>query len=196
MSENKIKDSGERRTFDTGAQRDSGSDKGRFDLLPANTLMFLYGGSLPLDYAIWELAVHFGNGAEKYEPRNWEKGIPISTYFNSACRHAIKAEHDWDDEPHEVATVWNLLCMIWTMQQIEEANLPIDLWDLPHEQRVLSLQKCHETRVTGNTSVLQHLLKFLDTGDNIHLYAAFQKAMGSLYLVSVDKYEGEKENGS
>ena len=60
-----IKDSGKRSEFETGAVRDIQSGKGRFDLLPWDT--------------IWALAKHFEKGCEKYGDRNWEKGIPLSS---------------------------------------------------------------------------------------------------------------------
>ena len=35
----------------------------------------------------WLLAEHFGKGATKYAPRNWEAGYLWSHAYNSACRH-------------------------------------------------------------------------------------------------------------
>ncbi|MHA1304710.1 MAG: dATP/dGTP diphosphohydrolase domain-containing protein, partial [Candidatus Heimdallarchaeaceae archaeon] len=67
------KDSGTRQKFDSGAVRDIQQGKGRFDLLPAT--------------AIKMVADVFERGAIKYGDRNWEKGIPLSRYIDSALRH-------------------------------------------------------------------------------------------------------------
>ena len=58
MSDYEIKDSGERREFDTGAVRDITDNKGRYDLLPLLTLR--------------DLAIHYQKGCNKYGDRNWE----------------------------------------------------------------------------------------------------------------------------
>ena len=91
-----IKDSGDRHEFATGAVRDMQAGKGRCDLLP------------PM--AILRLAKHFENGAVKYGERNWEKGIPINSFIDSAIRHIMKYMAGHDDEDHLVAAAWNLMC--------------------------------------------------------------------------------------
>ena len=112
-----IKDSGTRRTFDTGGQRDAEMGKGRFDLLPP--------------YAIRRLAQHFEEGAQKYDDRNWELGIPLSSFLDSALRHIFKFMEGLNDEPHLVAAAWNLLCLIETEYRIGIQRLPEGLDDLP-----------------------------------------------------------------
>ena len=109
--EPKIKDSGNRREFDTGAVRDMEEGKGRCDLLPA--------------CAILRLAKHYENGAKKYEARNWEKGIPISSFIDSGVRHLLKYMDGQTDEDHLVAATWNLMCAMWM-----EEKRP-DLQDIP-----------------------------------------------------------------
>lgn len=91
-----IQDSGTRRKFDTGAVRDMAEGKGRCDLLP------------PL--ALLRLAKHFENGCLKYGDRNWEKGIPISSFIDSALRHIFKFMAGQEDEDHLCAACWNLVC--------------------------------------------------------------------------------------
>lgn len=71
-----IKDSGERTTFSTGAQRDMHGGKGRMDLLPWA--------------AIIEVSKHCEAGALKYGTHNVDKGIPTSSLMDSAMRHAAK----------------------------------------------------------------------------------------------------------
>jgi hypothetical protein len=60
-----------------------------------------------------ELAKHFEEGAKKYGEYNWQKGIPVNRYIDSAVRHYLKWLRDDKDEPHDRAFVWNLVCCIW-----------------------------------------------------------------------------------
>lgn len=116
-----VKDSGQRQEFGTGAVRDSQKGKGRFDLLPP--------------YALLRVAKHFENGAIKYQERNWEQGIPCSRYLDSAFRHMVKMLMGFDDEDHESACTWNLLCLIETKLRVELGILPKELNDLPSVYR-------------------------------------------------------------
>lgn len=187
----KIKDSGARTEFETGAVRDIQEGKGRMDLLPARALYFMnatlptrnwsYGPvsyrdsmnlgfdsllqymqnyeNFPLAEACWyflnaielqwaevvggyicckipptglvEVAKIFEAGALKYEPRNWEKGIPLSRFLDSGLRHLCRAERKDDDEPHLTMGCWNLLCMLETKLRIDAGFLPAELNDAP-----------------------------------------------------------------
>ena len=111
----KIKDSGERSHFDGGAVRDMATGKGRFDLISP--------------FAMMRLAKWYEMGANKYEDRNWEKGIPFHSFLNSALRHLTKYLMGWRDEDHLAAAAWNVFCLI----HFEEVGRP-DLDDLPHYQ--------------------------------------------------------------
>ncbi len=93
-----IKDSGDRTTFSTGAQRDMHSGKGRMDLLPWA--------------AIIEVSKHCEAGALKYGEHNVDKGIPTSSLMDSAMRHAAKYLDRQEDEDHLLAAAWNLLWAI------------------------------------------------------------------------------------
>jgi hypothetical protein len=143
-----IKDSGTRRTFETGAVRDCQEGKGRCDLMPiavvANLLESLTGG----DYIMREIALfakhgttvnlyralanfailafngseetmiletskHFEEGAKKYGPDNWKKGLPVNCYIDSAIRHYLKWRRGDKDENHHLAFCWNLICCVW-----------------------------------------------------------------------------------
>lgn len=106
-----IKDSGHRREFETGAVRDMEEGKGRCDLLPA--------------CAVLRLSKHYENGVKKYGERNWEKGIPISSFIDSAMRHILKYLDGQTDEDHLVAASWNIMCAMWM-----EEKRP-DMQDLP-----------------------------------------------------------------
>lgn len=111
-----ILDSGERTVHETGFQRDMHKGKGRFDLLP-------WG-------AIWELAKHCEEGAEKYGERNVDKGCPQHSFIDSAFRHLAKYTMGMTDENHLRAAFWNIG---WALQQ--EVYRP-DMMDIPPMQVV------------------------------------------------------------
>lgn len=60
-----------------------------------------------------EVAIHFFEGCQKYGENNWQKGIPVSCYIDSAVRHYLKWLRGDNDERHDRAFVWNILCCIW-----------------------------------------------------------------------------------
>ena len=60
-----------------------------------------------------EVSKHFEEGAKKYGENNWQKGIPVNCYIDSAVRHYLKWLRGDKDEPHDRAFVWNLMCCIW-----------------------------------------------------------------------------------
>ena len=113
-----VKDSGERSEFVTGAVRDRQSGKGRYDLLS------------PI--ALRRLAKHFENGATKYSDRNWEKGMPLSRYLDSALRHIFSILEGKTDEDHAAAAEWNMHAFMHTQEKIVSGALPEALDDLPH----------------------------------------------------------------
>lgn len=126
----KIKDSGERQSFETGSRRDTRSGKGRFDLLPV--------------LAMTRLARHFESGAIKYNERNWEKGQPLGRYMDSALRHAFKYLAGMRDEDHLIAACWNLMCLAETETKISLGLLPKELNDLPeimNEETISKIEK-------------------------------------------------------
>lgn len=112
-----LKDSGERREAATGAVRDAAAGKGRFDLLPVIGLLLA--------------ALQMERGALKYSARNWEKGMPLSWFANSAQRHLLKYVAGYDDEPHLDAAIWNLLCLAEGVHRIKAGLWPAELDDLP-----------------------------------------------------------------
>ena len=141
-----IKDSGERRKFESGAVRDISEGKGRFDLLPLDVIgkanqdnrltnisdyqrtndeTYLYAAmsaiNYRMDYTLIErIAKHFENGAKKYDENNWRKGLPCKCYVDSAVRHYFKWVLGEIDEDHEAAFYWNIICCIWTHENIPE----------------------------------------------------------------------------
>ena len=143
-----IKDSGSRREFESGAVRDIQEGKGRCDLMPldvvgeflADTVLvcisrFQHTGDVcdlmdalsrydedePYTLML-EVAKHFEDGARKYGEHNWQKGIPTHCYIDSAVRHYLKYLRGDEDEPHNRAFVWNILCCWWTCIHKPELN--------------------------------------------------------------------------
>lgn len=129
MANYTIKDSGTRREFESGAVRDVQEGKGRLDLLPA--------------CAILRVARHFEAGAKKYSDRNWEKGIPVHSFIDSALRHLMKYLDGQNDEDHLCAAAWNLLCAMWTEEKHPE------LQDIP-ARRLQDNEEEHPGDVKGD----------------------------------------------
>ena len=69
-----------------------------------------------------EVSKHFEAGCKKYGENNWKKGIPTHCYIDSAVRHYFKWLRGDEDEPHDRAFCWNILCCIWTCKHHPELN--------------------------------------------------------------------------
>lgn len=101
-----IKPGKDNQTFKTGAVRSftdaDGNLKGRMDLLPWEAIMLV--------------SKHCQEGAmnPKYGEHNVDKGLPQSSFMDSAMRHGAKYLAGWEDEDHLVAMCWNAL---WALQQ-------------------------------------------------------------------------------
>lgn len=72
---------------------------------------------------ILDVGIHFEEGAKKYGEWNWQKGIPVQSYIDSAVRHYLKHLRGDSDENHLRAFVWNILCLIWTVKHKEELGV-------------------------------------------------------------------------
>lgn len=72
---------------------------------------------------ILDVSIHYEEGAKKYGEYNWQKGIPVQSYIDSATRHYLKHLRGDDDENHLRAFVWNVLCCIWTVKHKEELGV-------------------------------------------------------------------------
>lgn len=72
--------------------------------------------------AMLEYSIHLEEGAKKYGDRNWQKGIPVENYVNSAVRHYLKHLRGDTDERHDRAFIWNCLCGAWTANHRPELN--------------------------------------------------------------------------
>jgi hypothetical protein len=69
-----------------------------------------------------EVAKHYEAGAAKYGADNWKKGMPVHIYIDSAIRHYLKWLRGDNDEPHDRAFVWNILCCIWEVDYSKGKN--------------------------------------------------------------------------
>lgn len=112
-----VMDSGVREEFQTGSRRDSRQGKGRFDLMSP--------------FVLERDSRHLENGATKYGDRNWERGQPLSRYYDSAMRHMNKYLMGYRDEDHLAAARWNLAALMHTEMMIQLGVLPKELNDLP-----------------------------------------------------------------
>lgn len=137
-----IKDSGERTTFSTGAQRDMHAGKGRFDLLPWE--------------GIHEVAKLCEEGALKYGEHNVDKGIPQHSLLDSAFRHLKKHVMGETDEDHLRAAAWNVL---WALQQRKTHP---ELIDVPW--------KADATPAAANTQAAHAPGEYGDEGCDMCLY--------------------------
>ena len=72
--------------------------------------------------ALLEVSIHYEEGAEKYGEHNWEKGIPAHSFIDSAVRHLIKYGRGDDDERHDRAFLWNILGLLWTLDNRPDYN--------------------------------------------------------------------------
>ena len=110
--------------------------KAVYDFTESHNVKYLYHAvigfsihnGMDFPYMLLEVSKHFEDGAKKYGERNWEKGIPAHCYLDSAVRHYLKWYNDCDDERHDRAFCWNLLCLAWTLKHRPECN---DLWGDP-----------------------------------------------------------------
>ena len=117
-----LKDSGERQSFDTGAVRDTQTGKGRFDLLSP--------------FALMRVARVAQKGGMKYTDRNWEKGMPVSRFLDSALRHIFQYIMGMSDEDHLAQAAWNIDAAMHMEEMVIRGRLDPSIIDLPDFGRV------------------------------------------------------------
>ena len=107
-----ILDSGERTVFPTGGVRDMHEGKGDMVSIPWESIL--------------RLSKHYENGAKKYQRWNFRKGIPVSSFIDSACRHLATYQCGMDDEDHLAAAAFNVLGAMLMENTMPEMNdLPL-----------------------------------------------------------------------
>ena len=97
--------------------KETGSIKYLYDALISSQVMW------GVDNMFLEVAVHFEDGAKKYGDSNWQKGIPVNCYIDSAVRHYLKYMRGDKDERHDRAFCWNIICAAWTCKHKPELNI-------------------------------------------------------------------------
>jgi len=112
-----VKVSGEIQEFSTGACRDKQTGKGRYDLISV--------------FALQEIARVYEAGAIAYGVRNYERGMPLGRFLDSALRHIFQCIEGKDDENHAANAAWNIMGFIHTRELIARGILPAELNDLP-----------------------------------------------------------------
>lgn len=117
MDATDIPDSGQKKIFNSGAQRDGDDGRGRPSLIPP--------------CAILALARRYEQGAVKYGECNWMKGVPLTRYVDSLSRHLLAVSTGDATEDHLGAILWNAASMMWTKQAINDGKLDKKLDDLP-----------------------------------------------------------------
>jgi len=98
------KDSGKRKQFVSGMQRDTNEGKPRFELI--TPLQLPYEESM-----LYRWASLMARGAAKYDDRNWEKAEgeeELNRFKESAFRHFMQAMCGETDEDHLAAVMFNL----------------------------------------------------------------------------------------
>jgi len=95
-----LQDSGNRTKYKSGALRDrpKGVENGRYDLITP--------------FMLRRLAVIYEKGAEKYDDRNWEKGMLFSVFLDSCLRHITQFIIGDESEDHVGQAIWNLAAII------------------------------------------------------------------------------------
>ncbi len=137
-----MKDSGQREQHTTGAVRDVRTGKGRYDLISP--------------VALRRLAVLLEKGAQKYAERNWEKGMPMSRFFDSCVRHLYSYLNGMRDEDHLAAAMWNVHCMMHFEELRPELNdMPIPATEIkPVPQYPVLPLKLNACKTCGCTNTL------------------------------------------
>lgn len=92
--------------------------------------------------ALWEIGMVYTKGCEKYDVRNWEKGLPYSQGLDCALRHiakwAVGHRNDTETGLHHLAhAAWNIIALLHmelcTRRYSQFADLPLYREAIPNE---------------------------------------------------------------
>lgn len=119
----KMASSGEERTFESGAVRDSAAKKPMIHLISP---FFLE------DLGEWLRFACQDRKPKPYPPRNWEKGMPFSETLGSGLRHLIAIMAGDESEDHYAALGFCAMVLSHYRHEIKAGRLPASLDDMPH----------------------------------------------------------------
>jgi hypothetical protein len=120
MSKYETKDSGQRKRYESGMQRDTDENKPRFDLIFADGVPYE-------DQLLTRFAALMARGAVKYEAKNWQKASgqeELDRFRSSALRHMVQWFCGEDDEDHAAAVCFNLMGAAYVEAKIRESVQP------------------------------------------------------------------------
>lgn len=131
--------------YETGAVRDSGEGKPAYNHIALDIWEWLGKGSfgefrtivLPLleeleetdedfipPYAKARFQAWMEKNARKYGKGNWQRGIPLDRYFNSAIRHLLQWRFGDSSEGHLEAVMFNAMAAMETERLIAKGEVP------------------------------------------------------------------------
>jgi hypothetical protein len=102
-------------TYQTGAVREKKVGKG-------NPTTMLCG----FPHTLTELHKHMDNPLG----RNWEKGLPLSSYVDATFRHLLEEVSGNGDDKSLISAIWNLVCYAETKHRISQGTIPEDMDDM------------------------------------------------------------------
>lgn len=112
------------RNFKTGAVRGSNKGRGRYDLIYPGVLERL---AKRLEFGLMPKP----SGDPGYPERNWETGIPDSSWVDSLLHHIKDYLEGERTEDHLGAILFNTQGLIYNEDQIRAGRLDKSLHDLP-----------------------------------------------------------------
>lgn len=93
----------------SGFKREDKSNKIDYTLIPPEVLT--------------RLADWYTKGAIIHGRDNWKKSTDTDTFKQSAYRHLVAVLQDKNDEPHEEALIWNMMCLMWHKENDEKLGI-------------------------------------------------------------------------
>ena len=121
-----FEDSGDRKIWGTGAQRDRQYGKGTPSLVPDWVLWTVRS----VDWVSLMVSRIYEDGSIKYDRNNWLKGMPLSQFIDSAQRHLAKLKAGRRNEPHASMALWNCIGYIAMAYLIKIGARPAELNDM------------------------------------------------------------------
>lgn len=112
-----VKDSGQRRVFESGMQRDLDDGKVNWALVADGPMLRRW-------------AEHLTKGAKKYDARNWMKAngqAELDRFRESAFRHFMQLMEGDTTEDHAAAVFFNLNGMAYVQQRLDDPEFDAEM---------------------------------------------------------------------